>query len=80
MIAIVSETSWPCGRYVVRRICRIDNPAWPAYVIFRHGTEVGRSFSVPDESWCEAIERMTELGRYVEKPSQPKRYTYRLSK
>lgn len=79
MIAIVQYSSWRCGRYTVRRTCRQDNPAWPRYMILRGEKLVGCSFSVPDAGWCESIERITKLGRYVDQLSAPKRYSYRLA-
>lgn len=80
MIAIVQQMSWRCGRYTVQQTMRQDNPAWARYLIIRNGKVVGASFSVPDADWCESIERITKLGRYVEKLSDPKRYTYRLGR
>lgn len=68
------------GRYTVSRILRFDNPFWPAYLIFRGEKLVGRSFSYPDAEWCESIERITKLGRYVDHLSDPKSYNYRLPK
>lgn len=87
MIPIVRERSWSCGKYLVRQAVRQDNPAWPRYIILRPDNRaraldpwkiVGQSFSVPDEGWCEAIERITRLGRYVEKLSDLKKITYKL--
>lgn len=80
MIAIVQQTSWRCGRYTVQQTVRPDNPAWARYLIIRAGKVVGVSFSVPNAGWCESIERITKLGRYVERLSKPKRYSYRLSR
>lgn len=79
MIAIVEAATWQCGRYTIHRTCRPDNPAWPRYLIFKGEKLVGRSFSVPDKDWCESIERIEKLGRYVEKLSAPKRYSYRMT-
>lgn len=78
MIPITQCAAWKCGRYVIRRVVRLDNAAWPSYWILRKDKLVGRSFSVPDRDWCESIERITKLGRYVEKLSEPKRYSYRI--
>jgi hypothetical protein len=71
-------TEWKCGRYIVRQAIRSDNPAFPCYMIFRADKLVGRSFSVPDRDWCEAIERITATGRYVTGTFVLKSYSYRL--
>src|SRR3990167_3708695 len=71
-------TEWKCGRYTVRATLRLDNPTFARYVIVRGEKIVGTSFSVPDRAWCEAIERLTKWGSYVEKSAPPKSYSYRL--
>jgi hypothetical protein len=71
-------TEWKCGRYTVRQAIRPDNAAFPCYMIFRGDKLVGRSFSVPDRDWCEAIERLAKWGSYVEHSAAPKSYSYRL--
>ena len=71
-------TEWKCGRYTVRQAMRLDNPSFPCYQIFRGDKLIGRSFSVPDSDWCEAIERLTKWGRYVDESAPPKSYSYKL--
>jgi hypothetical protein len=75
---IAGQSFWKCGKYSIRQTLRIDNPAFARYLIMRGGKIVGASFSVPDEGWCEFVERFTNLNRYVEKSASLKRYTYRL--
>lgn len=45
------------GRYTVVQRLRFDNPAWPQYVIFAGDKLVGKSFSMPDEGWCQFLEQ-----------------------
>jgi hypothetical protein len=75
-VQIVENRTFVLGRYVVVQKPRFDSPAWAVYLIYRNNKLVGRSFSVPDEGWCEAIERLAKTGRYAEAPIQ--KYSYRL--
>lgn len=45
------------GPYTVRAAIRIDNPAFPVYLIYHNENLVGKSFSLPDLSCCEWLER-----------------------
>lgn len=78
MIPISGRQTWQCGRYTVQQVVRPDNPAFPRYLIFRNEKLVGVSFSMLDASWCESVERITKLGRYVEELSKPKSYGFSL--
>jgi hypothetical protein len=58
MIPIAETLVFKIGKYTVRRQARPDNPAWPCYWVFIDGDVViGKSFSVPDLSCCEWLER-----------------------
>src|SRR5579864_987351 len=45
------------GPYTVRASIRIDNPAFPAYLVYRNDRLIGRSFSMPDLDCCQWLER-----------------------
>lgn len=62
------------GRFTVRIGLRPDNPAFPVYLVFVKGKLIGKSFSVPDRSACEWLERQNALDRvtYAESSAQPK--------
>lgn len=66
------------GPYTVIQTVRFDNPAWPQFTVMRAGRIIGKSLSALDFGWCEFIERHSELGRYVENQSAPKRFSYRM--
>lgn len=40
------------GPYTVRVGIRIDNPAWPAFLIFKGAVLIAKQFSMPCESDC----------------------------
>ena len=71
-------TEWKCGRYTVREAMRVDNPRWPQYQVFRAGALVGLSFSVPDEGWCKAIERVANPSQSVALSAKLTRFKHRL--
>ena len=62
------------GRFTVRIGLRPDNPAFPVYLVFVKGKLIGRSFSIPDSSACEWLERQNALDRvtYAETSAPPK--------
>ena len=69
---IISETlSFNIGRYVVHQRPRPDNPAWSVYIVMLGTRIVGRSFSMPDLSCCEWLER--ENGVYATNSAPLKR-------
>lgn len=56
---IIAETrSFAVGRFTIWQRPRLDNPAWPQYLIYLAERLVGKSFSVPDEECC------TRMARY----------------
>lgn len=67
------------GRFTVRIGLRHDNPAFPVYLVFVKGKLIGKSFSVPDRSACEWLERQNALDRvtYAEASAPPKTHTLR---
>ena len=78
---IVAETrSFDLGPFTVHQRPRFDNPAFAVYMVFRGIRLVGKSFSVPNRDWCESIERIEKLGRYVLDSAPLKRHSYRLPK
>lgn len=64
---IIAESRWEIGPFVVRQAVRPDNPAWPAYLVFRGEKLVGKSFSMPDLDACQWLERQArDEVRYAE--------------
>lgn len=61
------------GPYTVRAGMRLDNPAFPVYLIYRGEKFIGKQFSMPSETDCEWLERTN--GRYVLQ-AQQKPYGY----
>lgn len=53
----MSAPTFDLGPYTVRLGLRPDNPAFPAYLVFRGDRLIGRQFSCPSESDCQRIER-----------------------
>lgn len=45
------------GKYTVKLGLRADNPAFPVYIVYAGGKEIGRSFSMPDRGCCEWLHR-----------------------
>lgn len=45
------------GAYTVRIGLRIDNPAFPSYLVYRGQSFIGKQFSMPSASDCEWLER-----------------------
>lgn len=55
---IIAETRiFKLGPYTVVQRPRLDNPAWAVYAISRGDKFIGNSFSVPDKSCCQWLER-----------------------
>ena len=79
-VIIAEQKTWKCGPYTVRQAVRLDNPAFPRYVVLRRQKIVGCSFSVPDRSQCEFIERFHKQGEVYVTASPIKKYHYRLPK
>jgi len=45
------------GKYTVRLGLRVDNPAWPVFLVFVGDVLIGKSFSSVDLSACQWLER-----------------------
>ena len=64
------------GCYTVRLGIRADNPAFPAYLVYRDATFIGKQFSMPSVSDCEWMEQ--NGGRYARSSAQPGNRDYAL--
>lgn len=64
---IIADTGqFELGPYTIYQRVRPDNPAWPAYLVFRGDKLIGRNFSKPDLGCCEWLERRETLEPYAE--------------
>lgn len=55
------------GPYTLRIGIRIDNPAFPSYLVYRGTTFIGKQFSMPSQSDCEWLE--SNSGTYARESS-----------
>lgn len=74
---IIAETrSFTVGIYTVWQRPRMDNPAFPQYLIYLRDRLLGKSFSVPDVSCCEWVrEHGSDSPQYAEDSKPLKRWT-----
>lgn len=54
---IAESRTFQLGPYTVRQQPRRDSPAWACYLVFLGDVLIGKSFSMPNRSDCEWIER-----------------------
>lgn len=59
-MVICEQKTWDIGPFTIRQAVRPDNPAWPVYLVSRGDKLVGKSFSMPDLSACQWLERQTK--------------------
>lgn len=50
-------TIYILGKFTVHEALRKDNPAWPQYAVYLGHNLIGKSFSRPDLSCCQWLER-----------------------
>jgi hypothetical protein len=62
-------TTITLGRYTVRQGIRVDNPAFPSYLIYCGERLIGKQFSMPSESDCAWLERTN--GTYAKESRWP---------
>jgi hypothetical protein len=53
------------GRFRIQIRIRVDNPAFPQYLIYCGMQLIGKQFSVPTLSDCEWLERQATMDRLV---------------
>lgn len=70
---IADTTSFDLGPFKIHQRPRFDNPAFAVYLVFRGERLIGKSFSRPDQSCCEWLERTN--GVYAE-PSEHSKTEY----
>jgi hypothetical protein len=62
-------TTITLGRYTVRQGIRVDNPAFPSYLIYCGERLIGKQFSMPSESDCAWLDQ--SKGTYAKESRWP---------